>query len=265
MASKPTIVLVPGAWHNASHFESLITRLEKAGYEVKALSIPSAGINGCEPSNLGDNTPDVDLISFTIRTAADAGKDIVVVMHSAGGVTGSDATKGLSKSERQAAGQPGGVTRLCYITAFALPEGPGIYNDQMPPAPWISLGPKSDSPRPATINPSTCKSTLPKDPFANFYHDCDPTEAKKAAAGIGRHSFAAKWTPVRYAAWKHIPSSYLICEDDRAIPVAVQEMWTKQEGNLFDVVERCSSAHSPFISMPDFTAEVVKRAAGEKI
>lgn len=35
-------------------------------------------------------------------------------------------------------------------------------------------------------------------------------------------------------------------------------------GALFEE-ERCSAGHSPFLSMPRFTADVIRRAAGEKI
>lgn len=248
MASKPTIVLVPGAWHNPNHYTPLTNRLEKAGYEVHALHLPSTGLNGGYPENLGDHTPDVALISSTIQRAADAGQDVVVAMHSAGGVTGSEATKNLSKADRATSGLPGGVTHLVFIAAFAKPEGVAIYEPNGPSA-WIDIGPTT---------------TFPKDPVDHFYHDCDPAVVEECVKGIGRHSLAAMWTKPTYAAWKHIPSTYLVCEADRAIPVAVQEMWIQQKGARF-TVERCGAAHSPFLSMPDLTAEVVRRAAGEKI
>ena len=249
MASKPTIVLVPGAWHHSAHYAPVTTRLETAGYEVKALDLPSAGTNGSEPSNVGDHTPDVQLISSTIQAAADAGNDVVVVMHSAGGVTGSEGTKGLSKADRSAAGKPGGVIRMVYLTAFAMPEGEGIYHETHPPKPWIDIGEKT---------------SIATDPIDHFYHDVDAEEAEQAVARLGRHSVAALWTEPTYAAWKHVPSTYLVCEEDRAIPLFVQEAMIARPGANF-TVERCTSAHSPFMSMPDFTAEVVRRAAGEKI
>jgi hypothetical protein len=170
-------------------------------------------------------------------------------MHSAGGVTGSEGTINLSKSERQAAGKPGGVIRMVYLTAFANPEGEGVYHGTRGPAPWIDVGEKT---------------TMPKDPIYQFYHDVDPEEAKEAVEKMGRHSLAAMWTAPKYAAWKHIPSTYLVCEEDLAIPVAFQEAMVSAPGTKF-TVERCKSAHSPFLSMPDFTAEVVRRAAGETI
>ena len=72
-ATKPTIVLVPGAWHGPFHFQPLTTRLEAAGYEVHPMALPSTAKPGEEPENLGDHTPDVRAIASTIERAADAG------------------------------------------------------------------------------------------------------------------------------------------------------------------------------------------------
>jgi hypothetical protein len=177
------------------------------------------------------------------------GNDVVVVVHSAGGVTGSEATKNLSKPERENAGKKGGVVRMVYLCAFAAPEGVGVYNATRGPMPWQDV---------------TETTSFPHDPMYRFYHDVDPELAQQAIANLGKHSLKAKWSPATYAAWKHIPSTYLLCEADRAIPLEVQEAMIAAPGANF-TVERCASGHSPWMVMPDFTADVVRRAAGEKI
>jgi hypothetical protein len=55
--------------------------------------------------------------------AADAGKDVILVMHSYGGVPGSAAAKDLSKEERAKESKPGGIVRLVYLAAFPIEEG----------------------------------------------------------------------------------------------------------------------------------------------
>ena len=170
-------------------------------------------------------------------------------MHSAGGVTGSEATKNLSKPARQQTGKPGGVVRMVYLCAFAAPEGASVYNPTTGPAPWQDL---------------TETTSFPRDPLYQFYHDVDPELARQAIAKLGKHSVKAKWSKATYAAWKHIPSTYLVCEADRAILVGVQEAMVAAPGADF-TVERCKSGHSPWMAMPDFTAGVVRRAAGEKV
>lgn len=59
-----------------------------------------------------------------------------------------------------------------------------------------------------------------------------------------------------------IPSVYLICEDDAAIPVFAQEgMVTQaQEAGAPLMSERIKAGHSPFLTHPEETAEVCIRA-----
>ena len=71
--NKPTIVVVPGAWHGPFHFKPLTSRLEAAGYEVHPMALPSIAKPGAEPENIGDHTPDVKVIASAIEAAADAG------------------------------------------------------------------------------------------------------------------------------------------------------------------------------------------------
>ena len=244
-AKKPTIVIVPGAWHTPAHFDPLTSRLEKAGYTVHVVSLPSIGDN---PTTTDFNS-DVALIATTIQNAADQGEEVIVVVHSAGGVTGSEAVQNLTKSDRRNSEKEGGVVRMVYLCAFAAPEGIGVFKATNGPDPWISMeGP-------------VCR---PGDPMDRFYHDVPREEAEKAMSNLKLHSTGALWSDATYAAWKHIPCRYLVCENDRAIPLVAQEaMIADPEANF--TVERCTSGHSPMLAMPDFTAEVVRRAAGEQI
>lgn len=47
-------------------------------------------------------------------------------MHSYGGLPGATAAKGLSKSERKAAGKPGGIIGLIFICAFIAKDGQSL-------------------------------------------------------------------------------------------------------------------------------------------
>ncbi|KAH7327184.1 hypothetical protein BKA65DRAFT_405971, partial [Rhexocercosporidium sp. MPI-PUGE-AT-0058] len=66
---------------------------------------------------------------------------------------------------------------------------------------------------------------------------------------------------------REIPSSYLVCEDDRAIPPAVQEAMTeacKKEGARMKV-SRVMSGYSPFLSRVEETVTWLRDAAGEEV
>ncbi|KAJ6185568.1 hypothetical protein N7519_006869 [Penicillium mononematosum] len=53
-----------------------------------------------------------------------------------------------------------------------------------------------------------------------------------------------------YEPWRDIPCSYIICEQDLALPPAIQEFFASKMGGP-DTTHRLPSSHSPFLSMPD--------------
>ena len=82
---------------------------------------------------------------------------------------------------------------------------------------------------------------------------------------MGPHSIATFREKTRSAAWRSIPSAYLVCEDDRAIPVERQDAMiaeVKRLGGEIDV-ERDFVSHSPHLVKPDLVAGFMRRAAGE--
>lgn len=128
MASNTTFILVPGAFHPASSFNAIIEPLKTAGYNIKGIDLASCG---SEPP-LDDFGPDADLISQAIKEAAEEGQDVVVFMHSYGGVVGAESCRGLGKEEREASGKRGGVVRLIYCSAFMVEEGSYLFPSDSP-------------------------------------------------------------------------------------------------------------------------------------
>lgn len=119
MAAKPTFVIVPGAWHPAVCFEALAKRLERLGYPIRAVDHKSVG---AEPP-LQSFDPDVEQVHNVIEEEAEKGQDVVVFMHSYGGMVGTEACQGLGKKAREPAGKTGGIVKLIYCCAFMVPEG----------------------------------------------------------------------------------------------------------------------------------------------
>jgi hypothetical protein len=60
-------------------------------------------------------------------------------------------------------------------------------------------------------------------------------------------------------AWETIPSTYVICEADNAIPVATQELIATRA----DDVQRLSTSHSPFLSQPAALAGLIRRSLAD--
>jgi hypothetical protein len=51
-----------------------------------------------------------------------------------------------------------------------------------------------------------------------FYHDCAPDDAEAAAARLEPMSLAAMGGVPRGVAWRDVPSTYVVCTDDRRFP-----------------------------------------------
>jgi hypothetical protein len=63
------------------------------------------------------------LVHSTVSELAEEGRDVVVVMHSYGGIPAESRYEDLAKDERSRRGLKGGVVALVYICAWMLPEG----------------------------------------------------------------------------------------------------------------------------------------------
>ena len=83
---------------------------------------------------------DVKAIRDTLTKLVDTEeKEVILVVHSYTGMPGAEAPKGLGKKDRQVKGLKGGVVRLVFIVAFAMPEGfqPTASGQQMPE--WMKM------------------------------------------------------------------------------------------------------------------------------
>ena len=119
MGSKPVVYILHGAWHSPLYFEKVKEQLGALGTTVVCPQQPSTG--AAPPGkNLYD---DADLVRAELELLIEHGQDIIVVMHSYGGVVGTQAAAGLGKVERSRRGLSGGVVRLFYACAFILPLG----------------------------------------------------------------------------------------------------------------------------------------------
>lgn len=126
---KPAIVIVPGSWHKPQHYHYVIDGLKKLGYEAEGVDLPS--IDSSPPHATWEQ--DAEEIRRVILKHLDAGKDVISVAHSFGGVAMSEAVKGLGKENRDDQDRKGSVLRLVYMCAMALPKGQS-YASQMVPA-----------------------------------------------------------------------------------------------------------------------------------
>ena len=121
MATKPTILLIPGACTEASCFDRIRPIFHENGYDTVAVSHTSA--NPTDPFAHTAETMALNVQENYVQPLLDAGKDILVYAYSSGGSqTGSNGPSWI-KSEREAQGQKGGVIGIVYHSCAPVPAG----------------------------------------------------------------------------------------------------------------------------------------------
>lgn len=128
-SEKPTVLLVHGAWHDASCWDSVRAELKTLNYPTDAVQLKSSG--DFVTTHLEDTT--------IIRTALESlivseGKKVILVMHSYGGIPGTNAVHGLEAAARQERGEKGGIIHCLFVAAFLVPKGKGLI-EMFPEAP----------------------------------------------------------------------------------------------------------------------------------
>ncbi|KAG8964984.1 hypothetical protein FRC05_003511 [Tulasnella sp. 425] len=245
--TKPTIIFVPGAWHEPHVFEPVITILQSQGYKTVPVSLPSVGAS----PPLDDFQPDVATIRAAIVSSVDAGSEVVLFAHSYGGVPASEAVKGLTKSDVQSQGKSGGVVHFVLCAAFLIPEGVPSIDPEVGPFPLYEV-----------VEDGTIINTI--DPITTYYNDLPREAAERYAAGLKRQSYKVFASKLTYAAWRHVPTTYLYTEKDVALPIQYQKMMVEGSGvNI--TTETFDSGHSAFLAMPEKVADSIRRAAGESV
>ncbi|KAK2750322.1 hypothetical protein FQN57_003802 [Myotisia sp. PD_48] len=208
-----TIVIVPGAWLSKSFYSSYITALENAGYQTSYLGYPS--LDPVEPAK-ADCATDTAAIKEALKSLVeDEEKNVVLVCHSYGGMPGSAAATGLSKTKRIQDGKQGGVLGLIYVGAFLVPEGvscAGAMGGSLPD--WVLL----DNPHPGL--------NIPNNPIHHFAADFDAATAAEMTTQLRPHSTLAFNSAQPAPAWAD-PSfkgrlAYIVTGEDVAVPKVAQ-------------------------------------------
>ena len=122
-SQKPTVLFVHGGWHRPAHFERVSNLLNEQGYPTSRPALTSVG-----GSKTADMYEDANVIRAELdKLIVDEQKEVVVVLHSYGGVVGTQAVDtSFSRRVRKAGGLPGGVLQLVYMSAFMLPLGKSL-------------------------------------------------------------------------------------------------------------------------------------------
>lgn len=235
------MLLVHGAWHGAWCWAALQAELDARGVPSYAVELPG---HGASPLAAGDLYGDADVVATAIASiAARAGDDIVLVGHSYGGAVVS-----------QAMARATAVAHIVYLTAFCLDEGQAVL-----PATRSMPAVSTELSRGAMeILPDGSGSTIvPERAAAAFYGCCPPAAAAAATARLCAQPLATFNQLVTCTPWKTIPSTYVRCLRDEAIPLAHQDLMAVHCSAVLTI----DTDHSPFLSAVDDTAGILETIA----
>lgn len=227
LAKEPArnVVLVHGAFADASSWAKVQAALVKKGYRVTAVEIPL--------TSLADDVA-------AARAAIDAQDGpTVVVGHSWGGVVIGEA------------GDSPKVKSLVYVSAFAPDKGEsiGALSEGKPPSEGVKA-----------IRPDD-KGFLGIDPVAFpavFAADLPLAEAQGMAARQRRVNSASFGTPSTVAAWHVKPSWYVVTADDQTIPAPLQRFFA---GRMQAKLTEIKASHAGLVSQPEAVVRVIEEAA----
>ncbi|KAK6827172.1 hypothetical protein PG995_010877 [Apiospora arundinis] len=243
-AVKPDILLVPGAWHQPQAFDLIREQLTCRGFESTA--VPLVTVGPTDPLNQGV-PEDAAAIRAALEKLVNAGKEVMVISHSYGGVPAAAAVEGLNLKDRVAQGKKGGVLMVVHMTSFAAKVGTSLMDSLGgKPLPWFNI---------------TGDILTPIDPTKVFYADVEPKLAAESVKQILPSSLRAMTDKGTFAPWDAgFQMGFIHTEDDQAIPIAIQKQMAAQfPAGSFSATLK--SSHSPFLSMPEKLGEVIEQAS----
>lgn len=238
-ASKPTVVLVHGAWADASSFAPVTKRLQKDGYTVLNAPNPLRGL-----------AQDSANVASFVNEATKG--PVVLVGHSYGG---SVITNAATKTPR--------VKALVYVDAFAPAKGESVL-DMTAAKPGSAFAVKD----PTTVFNFVHYAGAPKgdldvyvkpELFKSILAAKLPTSKTKVlAASQSPVALSVLQTPSKTPAWKKIKSFFFIGTRDRALPAAQQVAMAKRAHGV--IVQRHAD-HLSMLEKPKQITTLIERAA----
>lgn len=232
-APKPTIVLVHGAFADASGWADVTENLQRKGFPVIAFANPLRSVSG-----------DAEYLRVFLSTIPGP---IVVVGHSYGGFVLTNAATGNSN-----------VKALVYIAAYAPAEGETILaaNDLggghselgehiiVRPYPGAPAGDAD-----GYIDPAFFREI--------FAQDLPARQAAMLAASQRPAAVSLFVSPSGAPAWAAVPSWYLVAKNDHTIPPQAQRVMAARAGATTVEIR---SSHLAMMSHPDKVTDLILTA-----
>lgn len=223
------VVFVHGAWADGSSWSKVIALLQTKGINAVAVQLPLATLAG-----------DVATVK---RAIALQDGPVLLAGHSYGGAVITEA------------GNDPKVVGLVYVAAFAPDTGEsvGSVGKTYPPAPLGGeLRPDAEG----------YLSVTPKGVAEDFAQDLPEKEAKILWATQGPTHAAVFGATISNAAWRTKPSWFVVADEDRAIPPALEKAEAER---MKATTITLPASHLVMLSHPREVAELIEKAAANVV
>lgn len=227
-AAKPTIVLMHGAWADASSWAKVTSRLQRGGYTVLAAPNPLHGLNNDA----------AHLAAFLQQRTTGP---VVLVGHSYGGAVITNAA--LADPD---------VKALVYVNAFVPDQNEsvlGLLGGGGDPNALFDFVQHSGA-----VDLYVKTALFPQ----VFAGDLPPATGAQLAASQRPITLSALGEPSGIPAWKVLPSWYVLGTKDQIVPPDLQLSMAQRARSRITAV---AASHLSTLSKPD-TIEHVIRTAG---
>jgi pimeloyl-ACP methyl ester carboxylesterase len=231
---RPTIVLVHGAFAESASWDGVVDRLLASGHDVVAAANPLRGL-----------AADAQSVSDVVRSIEGP---VVLVAHSYGGAV-------ITNVDPDA----GEIAGLVYVNGFAPEPGESCFG-LAAMFPGSMLG--EETARPVPRSDGTTDLYIATDSFHDIFCQDVPTPQAAVMAATQRPATQEALVepsgerPLR----KHVPSWFLIGEEDRIIPPELQHFMAKR-AQTHRVIEIPGASHAVPVAHPDATAHLILEAA----
>ena len=232
--TKPTILLVHGAWADSSSWNGVVDLLLKDGYDVRAL-----------PNTLRGLEADAAVISTYLKSVPGP---VVLVGHSYGG----------SVITVASANAPN-VKALVFVDAFAPDAGESVQSELAsapPPPPDFTIAVPF-----ATPGGDDADLYVNSKYFGLVFASAEPPDVAARLAATQRPFAARCLTDKAPSAigWKTIPSWFVIGDADKVIPPDILlKFATRAKSKVYHVP---GGDHPSMIGNPEITVAAIRDAA----
>ena len=211
-------------WHRTAEL------LQERGVPSVCPALPSCGEaedpGGAAGPGLAED------VAAVRRVLQDGDEPTIVVAHSYGGIVTAEAAAGV-----------GSVRHLLLVSSYLPEVGQSLSAfGNGSPAPFLDVDLDAGT---FGVRPELLTET--------FLQDCDADVQAQAPAHLARQNVQVTAQPVSAAAWQHVPTTYLVCAEDRGTPAGLQREFARRAGRVVEL----DAGHHPFLSQPAAVRDLV--------